>query len=843
MSDESRGADLENNSPPRIIRLGKIADLHHREKPTRSDQENPFLGSEINLNILDSELVPNQKAKISVNDDGSLDLEALQDSSTPGLKTGSPILLTRGNYTLSVEGASESESTFFPWAMTLDGTRVTPTVYISTRMSTTSVQFYIPSDQEIYLGVLCHRQKIGDMCHIDSIRLEKIIKFFKSPDKGSFRTIKIRDLTPHHSTEIRDSKGAVIVTSKPISTPGTYAIIDVIPNSTISIYARVEVKFPSVAFLYAADSITGNEIIRRNIIFESARNSEDKGPTELWTSIRIPEGVIKIRLGLLFSTITKPENHSMKIHDLEVVKYKNMGDVVDESYVINMEKDHEKLAHCKSQASRFDFEITPWRGTDGSTEPHISDWTEYMEKPWNDIDEKLNRKAIDRPGAWGYLLSMRGIFLDAINKKHNSIAIFDDDYILASSFDHRFSKFIELIGNEWDVAYLGASQWRWGSLKQPDGDFYEPDDNTNGTFAVIYREPVFREILDQIDLMEAPFDAGPLRKVVLGTSKGRAFVSLPNIVIANLEKQGIRESRNQIDFSKRFGWELKDFPSWFNSWSQYPVILRDSGSSRESQGELFVTGVTTMNRKEYLMKFVESWAETKTHNFETMLIIADDGSDDGTIEWLLDELDIGTSRLVVIRNNSTGIARQSNSIFDFISEMDESIASVFMCNDDIRFLKPGWDEAYYRAMRSSGYGHLVYFNPEWKPATHQKDCPESEFLISHCKPREAMGCFYTLTPKIIDELGYFDESAFPVRGHSHVDYTMRACRILANGDSDLYDLRDSNEFIGMVLKDEYKRTNKILSVKEMMLTTSDIELQKRESILQTDDRVFVARGW
>ena len=72
---------------------------------------------------------------------------------------------------------------------------------------------------------------------------------------------------------------------------------------------------------------------------------------------------------------------------------------------------------------------------------------------------------------------------------------------------------------------------------------------------------------------------------------------------------------------------------------------------------------------------------------------------------------------------------------------------------------------------------------------------------------------------------------------------MRACRILANGDSDLYDLRDSNEFIGMVLKDEYKRTNKILSVKERMLTTSDIELQKRESILQTDDRVFVARGW
>ena len=40
----------------------------------------------------------------------------------------------------------------------------------------------------------------------------------------------------------------------------------------------------------------------------------------------------------------------------------------------------------------------------------MSNWQEYMEKPWNEIDEKLNRKAIDKVGAWGYLLSMKGIF-------------------------------------------------------------------------------------------------------------------------------------------------------------------------------------------------------------------------------------------------------------------------------------------------------------------------------------------------------------------------------------------------------------------------------------------------
>ena len=45
-----------------------------------------------------------------------------------------------------------------------------------------------------------------------------------------------------------------------------------------------------------------------------------------------------------------------------------------------------------------------------------------------------------------------------------------------------------------------------------------------------------------------------------------------------------------------------------------------------------------------------------------------------------------------------------------------------------------------------------------------------------------------------------DEKEFPVRGHSHVDYTIRACRAEANDLQYLYDFRDSNKFIGMVMR-------------------------------------------
>ena len=166
-----------------------------------------------------------------------------------------------------------------------------------------------------------------------------------------------------------------------------------------------------------------------------------------------------------------------------------------------------------------------------------------------------------------------------------------------------------------------------------------------------------------------------------------------------------------------------------------------------------------------------------------------------------------------------------------------------MCNDDIRFLKPGWDEEYHTAMLESGFDHLVYFNSEWKSATHATGSPRSNNLFSHCSAREAMGCFYTLTPRLIEKLGFFDEKEFPVRGHSHVDYTIRACRAEANDLQYLYDFRDSNKFIGMVMRDGYKRTHRTLSVFERKISTSPESLARREQVLLTEGRIFVPRGW
>ena len=246
---------------------------------------------------------------------------------------------------------------------------------------------------------------------------------------------------------------------------------------------------------------------------------------------------------------------------------------------------------------------------------------------------------------------------------------------------------------------------------------------------------------------------------------------------------------------------------------------------------------------EYLQQFISDWNETKSPNAETTLVVADDGSSDGTLDWLLEELEIEKSKIVIIGNDGLGIARQTNSILDYIDSKHLNPDAIFMCNDDIRFLKPGWDEAYHSAMLESGFDHLVYFNSEWKSPSHANDSPRFDGLFSHCSAREAMGCFYTLTPRLIETIGFFDEKEFPVRGHSHVDYTIRACRSEANDLQYLYDIRDSDRFIGMVMRDGYKRTHRTLSVYERKISSSPEALAKREQVLLTEGRIFVPRGW
>ncbi len=842
MADEA-GSDKKK---PRIVSLGGF-DRESWGGSTESDANKPiwdFTDGELEIETELWPFIPNQNAEFLIHEDGIIELTVLQEGSTPGIRLELPINMPPGNYELTVVANSERTSTFFPWAMDNDGVRLTPTIHIRETEEPVSVNFRVDKESKVIFGILSHRQEQGDKCYIRSIYINKLQTTDDTKSKGNFHNLRFPNFVAHQNTELSDSKEGIVVSSKPISTPGTYSLVDVSPSSTVSIRISVSVSFPSVCFLYVADADTGSEVINRNTIFESRDDEDSDSPSELFSSFTVPKKTSRIRIGLLFSTVTQPEEHVMVIHKFEVCQHHELTELVDKAYVLNLKSESEKLAHCNWQAHRLGWELFPWSAVDGNSGEPNSDWLGYMDSPWSDYDKLLGRKAIDKPGAWGYLLSMKGIFKDAIAKGYRAIAVFDDDFVLSNSFDHRFSKLMEFIGDHWKVIYLGASQWRWDEVEVEANPFYRPDENTNGTFSVVYHHSIFEEILAEIEKMDAPFDAGALRRVVLGSGRDESFVASPSLSIAKLEKTGIRESRNQVEFSKRFGWNLNDFPPWFNQWEPNPVLLRDEGSVQgNSHTQHFLTAVTTVNRLSYLQKFISEWSATRDRESRSTLVVADDGSTDGTIEWLTESLEPDGYRLVVIRNDGRGIARQTNSILDFIEKQEEDFDAAFFCNDDIRFLRDGWDISYFNSMSESGYSHLVYFNPDWKPPIHSETSPRSSSLKSHCSARDAMGCFYTLTPSLIRRLGFFDEEEFPVRGHSHIDYTLRACRLEANDSNFLFDIENSNQYIGMEMREGYKRTHRNLTVREKALTTSEESLNKRESVLLTEGRIYVPRNW
>mgnify|MGYP002011946606 CR=1 FL=1 len=657
--------------------------------------------------------------------------------------------------------------------------------------------------------------------------------------------VDLEEFVPHQRTDLYIERDVLNVRSEPISTPGSYVIRSVRPGSRISVRIKAEMGAGCASFLYVADDKSGEEVTRRNTTL--GRGGTDEPVSEdRYTFVDIPMGVSEVRIGLLFSSSSSAESYKMKIQLLEIVDVNLFDSLVDWTYVLSLENEKEKFSICEREAQRHSISLNRWKAVNGYSSDNMKNWEDYMESPWSELDKKLGRKAIDRPGAWGYMLTMKGIFEDAIKNEYSTVAIFDDDFILSKTFTHDFSKFIERVGTDWDVLYLGASQWAWDGIEvSPSMGYYSPTKNTNGTFAVIYKSSVFEELIYEIRKMQSPFDSGPLGELVTSKFKDSSYVAFPNISIANVEKPGIRDSRSQTEYAKRFRWRLDDFPGGFTEWSMGPKVVREEWPEEFGPKEVNrVIGVTTFNRIDYLVDFVQSFEDTITKDDNWCLIIADDGSSDGTMEWLLSEYEQNGFGLIVIKNDSLGIARQSNSIIDRMMKLkSDEIEVLFMCNDDIRFEKEGWSDLYVNSMRENDVSHLVYFNPEWKDPDLEEYAGEKYVLKASVMGRNVMGCFFTITPELVEEIGYFDEGSFPVRGHSHIDYTIRACNSGFNNLDAVFDVVESNQYIKMERRETYVGTHKILGMWEHEQVYSKSSLKKRESLLEDGSRKYVQKGW
>ena len=192
--------------------------------------------------------------------------------------------------------------------------------------------------------------------------------------------------------------------------------------------------------------------------------------------------------------------------------------------------------------------------------------------------------------------------------------------------------------------------------------------------------------------------------------------------------------------------------------------------------------------------------------------------------------------MVIIQNPNHFIYRQSNSILKYSLNFDFDFG--FLMNDDIIFLENGWDNLYYDISIKDNISHIVYFGKGTKKEDHYK-IHKNNNLESYVTAENCQGAFFTFNKKLIDKVGFFDEKNFQIRGHSHIDFTLRCCRYRFNNINTLYDIINSNKYIKLNTKDYISSFSKLPLLLRELHKVDIYELERRKNIINDDTRLKI----
>ncbi len=143
------------------------------------------------------------------------------------------------------------------------------------------------------------------------------------------------------------------------------------------------------------------------------------------------------------------------------------------------------------------------------------------------------------------------------------------------------------------------------------------------------------------------------------------------------------------------------------------------------------------------------------------LVVADDDSRDGTVEWCR-ERDIR-----VVSGENRGVARNKNRGLFALAAL--GCDPILIMEDDVYPEVPGWEADWIEATRR--WHHMSYLHPRIADATVSgSGTPEDPFI----NPK-ATAQLLTISAQALGEVGYLD-SRFIGWGHAHGEWTTRIKR-------------------------------------------------------------------
>lgn len=282
-------------------------------------------------------------------------------------------------------------------------------------------------------------------------------------------------------------------------------------------------------------------------------------------------------------------------------------------------------------------------------------------------------------------------------------------------------------------------------------------------------------------------------------------------------------------------------------------LIGNAVKSVKGRHKKVLVGIKTFNRIEYLKECIQSLCRTACQvYFDIVIAVADDGSTDGTIEYL-EELDVAFE-LHVIKNQRAYVSGQFNSLVRLGKELDVDFYIVI--DDDVYFKRNGWMRGYFEAATRSGFHHLCHFNlPHFRQISEKtlesfppRRREHKQFpLESYSAVRRAMGALFTLTPAVVEKVGFADEVNFFVRGGWHGDYSARCCRAGFNELERFWDWKNSNEFLELQnTRETVYRSAIAWESEEFKRASTPEERRRRERVrdmplrIEVDERTAVS---
>ena len=172
-------------------------------------------------------------------------------------------------------------------------------------------------------------------------------------------------------------------------------------------------------------------------------------------------------------------------------------------------------------------------------------------------------------------------------------------------------------------------------------------------------------------------------------------------------------------------------------------------------------GIVTYNRKEILRETIDR-VRRFTRQPNAALVVADDGSSDGTLGMLRD------MQVPVITGINMGIAWNKNRALFLLSHM-LGCETVVLLEDDTRPDRTGWEREWIEAARRWGHVNLA---ADWMREHFLTGTGTAEDPV-RCRLVTAQCAAYSGTALTFG--GYFDPR-FTGYGHEHVDHSRRLVR-------------------------------------------------------------------